>query len=189
MVRTLFRKLRKGDGDEGSGGGFTLLELLIVIGIIVILAAIVFVALDPAKRFKQARDAQRWSSVNSILNAVLQYNVDQKGVFPTQIDGDTGTFQLVGTGAGLDCTDFKNAPDPSPTCPGRTLDITGTATVCFANLFDPLVDQPPGYLGQIPQDPSNGTAENTRYWINKTANNRIEVGACDGEDETVKVTR
>ncbi|EKD47532.1 MAG: hypothetical protein ACD_66C00019G0006, partial [uncultured bacterium] len=41
--------------------GFTLIELLIVIAIIAILAAAIFVALDPVTRFQEARDARRYN--------------------------------------------------------------------------------------------------------------------------------
>lgn len=60
-------------------GGFTLIEILIVIGIIAVLAAIVLVAVNPARQFAQANNAQRLSNVNAILNAVGQYNVDKRG--------------------------------------------------------------------------------------------------------------
>lgn len=59
--------------------GFTLIEILIVIGIIAILAGIVLVAINPARQFRQAGNTQRESNVNAILNAIGQYTVDNKG--------------------------------------------------------------------------------------------------------------
>jgi len=41
-----------------SKKGFTLIELLVVIAIISILAVVVFVALDPVKRFADARNSK-----------------------------------------------------------------------------------------------------------------------------------
>ena len=59
--------------------GFTLIEILVVIGIIAILAAIVLVAINPALRFAQAQNSQRNGNVTAILDAVGQYMVDNQG--------------------------------------------------------------------------------------------------------------
>ncbi len=61
--------------------GFTLIEILVVIGIIALLATIVIVAINPARQFAQARNTQRESNVNTILNAIGQNIADNKGIF------------------------------------------------------------------------------------------------------------
>jgi type IV pilus assembly protein PilA len=79
--------------------GFTLIEILVVIGLIAILAAIVIIAINPARQFAQARDTQRRSDVNAILNAVGQYIADNKGAVPTGITSDGTDYTISSSGA------------------------------------------------------------------------------------------
>lgn len=73
---------------KNKNKGFTLIEILIVIGIIAVLAAIVLVAINPARQFRKANNSQRTANVNAILNAIGQYTVDNKGTLPSIPDGE-----------------------------------------------------------------------------------------------------
>ena len=53
--------------------GFTLLELLIVIGIIAILSVILILVLNPAETLKKSRDVQRISDLNTLKTAIGIY--------------------------------------------------------------------------------------------------------------------
>src|ERR1700690_3276066 len=61
--------------------GFTLIEILVVIGMIAILATIVIIAINPARQFALGRNTQRTANVNAILNAIGTNIADNKGAF------------------------------------------------------------------------------------------------------------
>jgi len=88
--------------SQASKRGFTLIEILVVIGIIAVLAAIVIVAINPARQFAQARNTQRTSNVETILNAVGQNLADNKGIFTCAGASITSTANNIGTTGGLE---------------------------------------------------------------------------------------
>lgn len=143
--------------------GFTLIELLIVIAIIAILAVVVFVALDPLTRFRSARDAQRWTDIDAMVEAILLDQVDNGGEYISAVDNLTASLAYTigecNTGGDSGCT--------SETTQTSCVDLSG------------LVSE--GYLAKVPQDPNSGTDNKTDYYLIKANNGTITIGACDPE--------
>lgn len=175
---------------DGGRKGFTLIELLIVIGVLGILAGIILVAVDPAKRLKQARDARRFSEVNGILNAILNYTVDQKGLLPPAlVNTATNTTNQLAYGYIIGSS--------TDTCNVGCYSNTGITTwdACV-DLDADLVDE---YIGEMPIDPLGTHATDTSivfdsartgYYVTKSQNGRIEVGSCNAEIEaSIKIKR
>lgn len=141
--------------------GFTLLEILLVIAIIAVLAAIVIIAINPGKQMAESRNAQRRSDVNTVLNAVYQYSVDNSGQVPGGI-GTTAT-EICRTG--------------SASCSGL-IDLTALTNSGT-------------YVVSIPNDPSTSGGSGTGYTILKDATSgRITTAAPNAEQgATITVTR
>lgn len=149
--------------------GFTLLEILLVIGMIAVLATVVLVALDPAKRFRDVRDAKRATDVQSILSAIQTYIVDNQGTIPA---GLTTTEKQLGTAAS-GCTIATG---------GCAVAATGDCVNFSATLAK--------YLKSMPIDPNGGTAALTRYSAVVDANGIVTVKACGSEGGTnISVSR
>jgi len=151
-----------------SRKGFTLIEVLVVIGIIAILATVVLVAVNPGRQFKLARDSQRTSNVNAILNAIGQNMSEHHGV-----------FTCIGV-----VRDMPTAPTfiKSSAIVGDPGDIAA----CLV----------PDYLSALPFDPSavgahfsSTTDYSTGYQFFRDANGRVTASSSGELTPTISVTR
>jgi type IV pilus assembly protein PilA len=131
-----------------SKKGFTLLEILLVVGIIAILAGIVILAINPTKQLGDTRNAQRRADVLTILNAVYQYSLDHHG-------------------------DLSTINDGSELASAETCDETGTDVI---NLEEALVGASSTYITAIPHDPSADDPDvASEYYVVKKDSGRIIV--------------
>jgi prepilin-type N-terminal cleavage/methylation domain-containing protein len=159
--------------------GFTLIELIIVVAIIALLAAALFVAIDPAKRIGEAQDAQRWSDTTAVLNAILTYTADA-GALPIAITGLTrGNTYLIASGTSQGGAD------------GGCAKVSGYLPKAPDTLYDNIVSD---YIATIPLDPATTATghESSGYYITRSNADRITVGSCDKTTYTtgsVEVTR
>ncbi len=84
--------------------GFTLLELLIVIGIVAVLATVVFVVLNPVELLREARDAERLSELATINKAISLGILENSDLY-----------------LGAPNTVYISLPDASSTCANQSL--------------------------------------------------------------------
>ncbi|MFC1615963.1 prepilin-type N-terminal cleavage/methylation domain-containing protein [Patescibacteria group bacterium] len=143
---------------------FTLIEFIIVIALVAILAAAIFVAVDPGRRLHESRNAERWTDITTISNAVVKYKEDNEGNHYSTVGNLAAEeFRVIGT-----CTS-----DARKTC---TAEITGDVCVDLSEIGSK-------YLSVIPVDPVTGTDENSDYYLGIDPNGDVVVGACDPEGE------
>ncbi len=141
--------------------GFTLIEILVVMGVLSIIFSIILTVTNPAKQFSRANNAKRRSDIAAILNAIGAYTADNKGILPNGIATTAANITDAVNGANI-CVLLVPKYIPSlPTDPSlKTNDIT----TC--------------------------TNYNTGYTVVKDANNRTTVAAPNQENgEVISITR
>jgi len=135
---------------------FTLLEILLVVAAVGILAAIVIVAINPQRQLEKTRDAERQSEVNTLYDAIQQYNIDNNG-YPSPV------ANLSDHEAAEICQD-------------------GTSDPSCINLTNELVET---YLAEIPSDPQASGA-GSGYVVAKNGSRiRLEAVSAEVENDLV----
>ena len=149
-----------------SSPGFTLIEILLAIGILAILATAAIIAINPARQFAQARNTQRWNDVHAIMNAVYQYAVANKGLLPPEIPLAGEALAEVCVQDAISCATMVGVPS-----------LTDNAR----------------YLTAFPTDPACPdacTAYGTGYAFTTTVDGRVHVVAMQAElGETIELVR
>jgi prepilin-type N-terminal cleavage/methylation domain-containing protein len=153
-----------------KSSGFTLIEMLVVIGLIALLATSVLVAVNPSRQFKFARDTQRKAHLATILNAIGQNMSEHEGVFIC--DGVAHSFPQ-----------------------GQPAFIKSGSGSSTANLAPCLV---PTYLSKMPFDPSDASAlytdndhYETMYKVVQDSNGHLTLTASSeiDPDNAITITR
>ena len=127
--------------------GFTLLELLIVIGILAILSTTMILVINPAQLLKKARDSQRIADLSTVKTAIAYYITETSS---PSIGTSTQSYSDV---AGNTC--FGTASTATST----TVDGSGWIPIAF----DGMTGGSP--IGSLPRDPNQSLLAGKHYYV------------------------
>ena len=108
IVGTTRKTTRK--KSQGDLGGFTIIEVVLVLAIAGLIFLMVFIALPALQRSQ--RDTQRRNDLARLSTAVTQYQTNNNGRLPGKQDGTTTTCQP----AGSTYKDLKDKASTSEAC-------------------------------------------------------------------------
>ena len=155
--------------------GFTLLELLIVIGVLAILATVAILVINPAELLRRSRDSARISDLNTLKSAIGLYLTD---VTSPDLDANyavcTAKISTSRTSA-TNCNACANCINATSTTYTLT-NGTGWVPVNFEGMS---TGSP---LGSLPIDPTNACASTA------SANQLYYTYSCNNSNLTFLLT-
>lgn len=140
-----------------SKKGFTMLELLVVIGILTVLALAIILILNPFEFYAQSRDTRRLSEIKAINDAINHYNLS------TTPSSEPNKVYISIPSDYPNCSDLSlpplQDPDKEYVCAApttfRKTDKTGWIPLDFTGL--------PVSFGALPVDPVNSAGQGLYY--------------------------
>ena len=121
------------------------MALIVLVGILI--WAVSFFGLNPAKKLAEMRNAQRRSDVATIINGIYQYKIDNNGNLPEAITNE-----------------------PKEICREKAVSCDGLVDLSFLKIESK-------YMDSVPSDPKEKDQNAAGYQIWKLANGRISVSA------------
>jgi prepilin-type N-terminal cleavage/methylation domain-containing protein len=137
--------------------GFTLIEILVVIGMLAILSTVVLVAVNPLRQFAEARNSQRQSNVAALLNGISERIADNGGLFISSSSESTDGCRVFLPNTAQDIV--KSQLDLRP---------------CLVS----------NYLSELPYDPSSGSNTCTSLGCNNSAAENYDLKYTVTQDPT-----
>jgi len=141
---------------RASQSGFTLVQLIVTVSVVVALGAAAFIWIDPVVKIGKAKDERRRHDVLIVAKAINDYANDHNGVLP--VLGEVTTAKKV----------FCETQG------GSLLSCGADSQYCLKADSQFLAD----FLPQLPLDPDKTAGTDTGYYLQKDANNKLVVGAC-----------
>jgi len=152
---------------KNNSNGFTLLEILLVVGIIAILAGIVIIAINPSKQLAMARNTERKSDLKQINNALEQYYIDHREYPDTLL------------------SDLTDICDTGSTASSSVESELGES---YCDDFIDLSVLVPTYITAIPKDPQASTTASAGYQVKRhSSNGKIGLSATGELNQVITV--
>lgn len=137
--------------------GFTMVQLIMTVSIILIVGVSVLLWIDPVARINTAKDTRRQQDISVLSLAISDYTRDHNGALPI--------LGAVTSGKKVLCTSQS----------GSNLSCDGSSLPCIR-----IADQDfyTNYLKDLPIDPDKTSNTDTGYYLKKGATGQLVIGAC-----------